>query len=772
MQARDVRGGVHFHQASAESFEVTPRQLPGPAQGFINRDTELAVLAEIMTGGGDGPLVIVITGTAGVGKTSLALRWAHRVPHRFPDGQLYANLRGYDPGPPATAEQILGRFLRDLGVPARAIPTSEEDRATLYRSILAGRRVLLVLDNAATVSQVRPLLPGAPESLVVVTSRSRLSGLVAREGAHRVQLDLLTEDDAVALLRAATERYRPEDPHADLVELAGLCARLPLALRIAAERAASRPLMLLTELIAELRDESGLWDALSGNGDSEADAVRTVFAWSYRALPEPAAAMFRLLGLHPSNEFSPPAAAALAGVDVPQARQHLDALVGAHLVEQRSPGRYQFHDLLRAYATDQVRQLETGLDRAAALRRVLRWYLDTADAAQRLISPFDHYRLPEPAPSGFATVAFDRYQPALRWHQTEAGNLVAAVRAAASADEHAIAWQLAVVLGGIYMHQNTLDDWITTGRTGLASAVHLDNRPGQADALDSLGKAYFQSRRLADAEDCHHRALRIRRELGDRFGEAVSVNALGLLALRHRRLTEAGARFEEGATIFASLGERRWSALLRGNLAEAWCERGDFRAAAELIEELLPLFRELDDRSGEGNAFAVLAGAYRGTGQLDRASSAIDAALAIADRDDNDTWRGHWLAELARIQLAQGDPAAALTASHRAAVIQRRLGDRSREAVAVDLAGQAYRQLDRFDEAVKFHRRAVAVHRDLGDRWQLAGALDQLATALDRVDELDPATRHRQEAVALLVDFDDPPAGSLRQRLNRTRAAP
>jgi len=167
-----------------------------------------------------------------------------------------------------------------------------------------------------------------------------------------------------------------------------------------------------------------------------------------------------------------------------------------------------------------------------------------------------------------------------------------------------------------------------------------------------------------------------------------------------------------------------------------------------------------------------VAGAYRGTGQLDRASSAIDAALAIADRDDNDTWRGHWLAELARIQLAQGDPAAALTASHRAAVIQRRLGDRSREAVAVDLAGQAYRQLDRFDEAVKFHRRAVAVHRDLGDRWQLAGALDQLATALDRVDELDPATRHRQEAVALLVDFDDPPAGSLRQRLNRTRAAP
>ncbi|PRY19311.1 ATP-binding protein [Pseudosporangium ferrugineum] len=254
VQARDVHGGVHIHRVEAP-FAVTPSQLPGDVRGFVNRRSELSALTNLAGEQPDDPhaaAVTVITGTAGVGKTSLALHWAHRALDRFPDGQLYVNLRGYDPGQPAVPEEILDRFLRGLGVPATAIPVHLDERTSLYRSLMAGRRMLVVLDNAATAAQIRPLLPGTAACLVLVTSRSHLSGLVARDGAYRLGLDILHEDDAIALLGAVTARYRGQDQRHELVELARLCARLPLALRIAAERAASRPMMRLDELIADL----------------------------------------------------------------------------------------------------------------------------------------------------------------------------------------------------------------------------------------------------------------------------------------------------------------------------------------------------------------------------------------------------------------------------------------------------------------------------------------------------------------------------------------
>lgn len=616
MQARDVHGGVHFHQ-SLVPFAVTPRQLPGPPQGFVNRDTELAYLAKLALEQSDAPRILIITGTAGVGKTSLVLRCAHSVRDQFPDGQLYTNLRGYDPGTPATPDHVLAGFLRDLGVPAQAIPTPLEDRAALYRSILADRRVLVVLDNAATVSQVRPLLPGVSGCLVMVTSRSRLAGLVAREGARRLYLDLLPEADAVALLREVSAGYRT-DEDAGLAELARLCARLPLALRIAAERAAARPLMPLAELIADLRDESGLWDALTVNGDRDADAgadaVRTVFAWSYRALSEPAARLFRLLGLHPGTEFGLPAAGALAGSDPTQTRRDLDALVGAHLVEHCGRDRYQFHDLLRAYAMDQVSRLETDQVRAAARSRMLAWYLHTADAAQVRIAPFDSYQLATPPPADVTPLTFNKYETALSWYRTEAVNLVGAVRTAADTGEHDTAWRLAATLRGLYMHQNAFDDWITTARIGIDSAARAGDRAGEAENLLGLGMALFQSRRLDEAEACHRQALEIRHELGDQFGKAVSVNALGLLSLRQRRLDEAVDHFRDGEHVFSELGERRWVALLRGNRAEALCERGDFLEAILLAQEALAVARELGDRFGTGDVLLRLAWGQRGLG--------------------------------------------------------------------------------------------------------------------------------------------------------------
>lgn len=710
----------------------------------------------------------VITGTAGVGKTSLALHWAHSARHRFPNGQLYINLRGYDPGLPVSPEQALDQFLRALGVPPNGIPVELEDRAALYRSLLADRRMLVILDNAATVKQVRPLLPGNAECLVLVTSRDRFSGLVARDGAHRLPLDTLSEQEAVALLRTVTAGYRKADDLDELTELARLCARLPLALRIAAERASSRPLMLLNELIADLRDESALWDALSADSDDEADAVRTVFAWSYRALSEPAARLFRLLGLHPGPEFGVQAAATLGDVGTNQVRQLLDVLVGAHVLEHHAPGRYQFHDLLRAYATEQAFHHESQENRVSTLERAISWYAQTAHNAVTAIAPLDrHIDIDHRA--DVAPLTFTDRDSAFQWYETERENLVASVRHAAEAGLYRPAWQLPAMLRSIYVTLNPFEEWITTGRIGLDSARTAGDRFGEAELLDSLGKAYLQSHQLEQAEEYHRSALAIRQEIGDRYGEGVATNALGLLDWRRRRLRGAVDLFEASMRLFRDLGNRRWQALVTTNLGMAHHDLGDLEQAEEALLAATAICRELGDRAYEGNALFFLARTQRELGNLEEAMASILQALDIARDDNHHAWEAFWLVELARIQRDFGQAAEALISYQHSAVIQRQIGDRSREAAAVDGTGEAYRELGRPDEAVKFHRLAVATFRDVDDRWPLAAALVNLATALEQIDDAEDVQPYLTEADAILVEFDDPRAVMLRSEVRSRR---
>ncbi|MGW2883618.1 ATP-binding protein [Streptomyces sp. NPDC001233] len=766
VQARDVQGGIHFHAPSIDRVRLpVPHQLPFAGQGFVNRRAEREALDRLLDEGVACARVLLVTGTAGVGKTSLVLHWSHAVRDRFPDGQLYADLHGYDPQTPVRYERVLESFLRVLGAPADAVHAEGEHMAAAFRSWLAGRRLLIVLDNAASASQVRPLLPATPGCLVIVTSRHRLPGLTIREGARRLTLDVLDQDGSVALLRSVTQGYRDEDDPAHVAELASLCARLPLALRIAAERAAGRPLMHLADLIGELRDESGRWEVLSADGDEESEAVRPVFTWSYRALPSDAARLFRLLGLHPGPDFSDTAAAALAGVDVRTARRLLDVVAAAHMVDQTAPDRFRLHDLLRAYAADQARLEQTPQECQDALRRVLTWYLHTADAVQARVAPREPRVELVPAEGELPELRFAGEAQAMRWYEAERDSLVAAVRAAASGGLDRIAWQLAVVLRAVYMTNNPFQDWLATSQIGLQAARRDGDRGAEAELEESLGMAYAQSQCLAAAAEHYESALTLRRDLGDTFGEALTLNGLGLLELRRRNLAPAQAAFEGSRALFAALNDGFWEPRVAVNLAQVQLELGHPDSARGPLHRGIEVFRAHGDRHAEGNGLRLLAAAELDSGNTDAALAHAEQAVAIATEIHSAAAEGYWLLALGDAQRATGHPTEALASYRRAAALQEQLGDRDRQAAAWDGLGQTYLQLCRAQEAAEYHRRAVATYRDLEQTWEMARTLAHLADALDGAGTPQEAAEARADACDLLTAFTDPRAVRLRESI-------
>jgi tetratricopeptide (TPR) repeat protein len=761
VQARDVAGGVHFH-TPVPAGAPRPAQLPADVRGFVNRARELHALDSSLADGGsesDGLRVTVIVGTAGVGKTSLAVRWAHRVRGRFPDGQLYVNLRGHDPGAPVTAADALGRFLRALDIPVERIPAGEESRAELFRSMVAERRLLVVLDNAAAVSQIRPLLPGAAQCLVVVTSRSRLSGLVARDGAYRVSVETLSQVEAVQLLRSVLAGYRSADSEEELAELARLCARLPLALRIAAERAAARPRMPLAELIAELRDESGLWDALSAEEAEESDAVGTVFAWSYRALSPQAARVFRLLGMHPGPDFALEAAAALAAVTPVQARRLLDTLVGAHLLEECGHDRYQFHDLLRAYAADQAHREEAEENLRGSVQRLLSWYLHGAIAAARAGS--DAYVLPvgpEPLPDELAAPSFDDHKAAIGWYETERDNLIAAVRTAAAFGLDRIAWQIPSALTMIIGDRESAEVWLPVQELALHAARRAGDRYGEAIALDNLGVAYRHLFDLAQAEASFQAAFTAFQDVDDLAGQARAANGLGVVQLFARLIDDAVASFERALSLAGELGHRAFIGSFTRNLGWAVLEHGDLDRAQMLLGRAATMLRQADEPLEEAEALTLLAAALRRSHQLERARESAEHALSLAGEFDGTLFEALALLELGRIHAAQRSPADALGHLHQAAALFLKIGRLDLQATAWDATGEAYLLLDRPQEAADYCRRAASAHRNRGDRWQLALSVTALADALASAGELLQAREHRREAAQLLTQFSDPVA--------------
>lgn len=764
-----------------------PAQLPADVSGFTGRVPELASLDHLLPDDGTDVRIAVVAGTAGVGKTAVAVHWAHRWRDRFPDGQLYLDLRGYGPERPVEPGDALSGFLRALGVAGAEIPAEEDQRAALFRTELDDRQLLLVLDNAGSVEQIRPLLPGSASCSVLVTSRETLPALIARHGAHRVLLDLLTPADSMDLLhtllgeRVTTERVAAEA----LVEY---CVRLPLALRLAAELALARPDVSLAELATELADERRRLDLLDGGGDPRTE-VRAVFSWSYRHLPVDAARMFRLWGLHPGRALSVDAAAALADVDLDEAQRLIDVLVRAHIAEQLLPGRYQLHDLLRVYAAELA-----GEDRTA-MTRLFDHYVAAAALAMDLHVPQEKHLRPATPPLRFAG-----WRPAnpQEWLEVERGNLLAVASHATRNGwpEHikllsGILWKY-LDLGGyhedalmLHTHASAFADggdktnpltliglgYWRVGRSrealsyleeALDGAREAGNRNTESYVLNALGLVCRALGRFDDALGYLEQALQLAKETGDRNSEGLVLVVLGTATRGMGRYVESARYLELALVIARETGDRTSEGYVRVNLGDVLSAQGKHDAAVSSLEEGLALFAETGTRTSEGYALGILGGALRSLGRYDEALERLDQALAVSRETGGRTNEGVALKHLGDVHREMGRHDEATRCLTEALAIARECADRGVESRVLNSLGFLACARGENDEAAGFFRTALEIAVE-------TSCISDQAYAHHGLGEATGEREHWERALALYTEMGVPEADEARARLNRVR---
>ncbi|RSM60153.1 hypothetical protein DMB66_25390 [Actinoplanes sp. ATCC 53533] len=648
---------------------TVPRQLPASAFWFAGRAEELArlddLLAQLPAGAPSAVVISAVSGSAGVGKTALAVHWAHRVADQFPDGQLYINLRGFDPDRRAISPTAaVHALLVALGVPPERIPPSLDARAALYRSTLADKRILVLLDNARDANQVRPLLPGTRSALAMVTSRNRLTSLVAAEGAHPLSLDVLSPADAHDLLRRRLghSRVSAEPEAADRIVAA--CARLPLALNIVAARAQQTGFRL-AEIAAELHRAGQRLTVLDA-GDPTG-RVRSVFALSYAALTEPAARLFRLVGLHPRPEFSATAAASLIGESPAQVRALLVELDLASLLTEHRPGRYALHDLLHAYAGELADDRPAEPDRRAALHGMFDYYLHSAYAGERLLYP---NRDPITLTPPLHTVVVEEFSDgaqAMSWFAIEYPVLVASADLASNAgfDQHA--WQLAWVLGTFLQRRRQWSDLAAIGRVALQAADRLADATGQFHALRLLAIALTRLRRYDEAEEYVRRSIDVSARWNDPVSQATGHRILSDLLLAQERHQEAITHAERALDLYLAVNHLAGQALALNAIGWGHARAGDHRRCITRCEQALVLHQQLGNRLAESATWHSLGYAHHHLGQDREAIACFERALRIT-REMSD-WDGevNILNDLGDALHAAGDTDAARRAWQHAA---------------------------------------------------------------------------------------------------------
>jgi DNA-binding SARP family transcriptional activator/Tfp pilus assembly protein PilF len=689
-----------------------PCQLPPDSVAFTGRSRELEELRALL-GRATGPATIcTIDGGAGIGKSALAIRAAYASLGRFDDGCLWVDLQCGTAGlAPLEPEEVLGRFLRSLGLDSKEIPDNLDEAAARFRSLLAGRGMLVILDNAASAAQVRPLLPTGPRCAALITSRRILTAL---DGVRRLHLEVLPAGDAVALLARLAGRDRVAAEPQAAAAIAEMCGRLPLALRIVGARLAARPNWPLSALGERLANERGRLDELHMD-DLE---VRASFEVAYRALRERQAAggdddarLFRLLGLLARPEVGVPAAAALLEEPRETAAAALERLVDMSLLDSPAPGRYRLHDLVHLFARERSEQEDSEPARAAALTRVLRFYLVTAQRADELLRPG------QPAVAGgeWEPLAFDDRAAALAWLELERSNLVASVRqAAAPGVPCEIAGALAATLFGFFDLRSYWTDWEQVNRLALGFAQQRRDRAGQARAHRDLGALAWRRYQLGAALAHLREALRWFREVGDRRGEGLSLNNLGLVYFEQRRYGEAAACLEGGLAAFREVGDRRGAGLSLNNLGMVHFEQRRYGEATGCLGQDLAISRELGDLRGEAITLKNLGDIHRAQRHYDvaadRYQQSFDICLALGDR------RGQaiGLDDLGETCRLRGRLAAAVDYLESSLELRRAVGDRRGEAETLWHLGLALRARGEQESATGCWRAALGVFERLG----------------------------------------------------------
>ncbi len=670
---------------AAASLAATIRQLPQPVPRFVGRAAELTELDQLSEAALSGADVAVIDGTAGAGKTTLAVHWAYRAAGSFPDGQLYVNLNGFGPaGAPLAPVEALGTLLEALQVPAARTPVSLAGRAGLWRSVTAGRRLLMVLDNARDENQVRPLLPAGPGCAVVVTSRSRLTGLVALEGARLITLGLLSQAEARQLVAARLgAECSAADPEAT-DRLIDACARLPLALAIATATIATRPGRSIDIVAREVADAARALETLDA-GDAAA-SVRAVFAWSYEALSPSAAGLFCLLAEHPGPDLSLPATASLAGTPAAEAGAALAELARANLVTELGRGRFGFHDLLRQFAAGKLSEVYDSDERKAVGQRMLDHYARTATAAALAITPERNLRVPAEPLAGAWPERIDSQDEAFAWLHAEHAVLMRAIGYAADTGAYDFALRLSLALTDFQDRAGYWHDWAACQRIALAAAERMGDISAQSNAHRYLGRACFLIQQPDKA--LHHltRSVQLRRQIGPpaleagihidisrlheqrgdvsealrsaeralglyraahhRSGEAHSLNAVGFCHALAGQYGDALRLCSQALSIASQIMDRRAEAHAWESLGRIHQHAGDFGLAIACFERSLTLHRELADRYFISKLLTHLGDGHQAAGDTDAARNAWIEALADLDE------LGHADADKVRARLA------------------------------------------------------------------------------------------------------------------------